>query len=368
MLEYRPDEEDIPLFQEAVAFDQWVGTQRNQPAYVTDSDTRVFEIPAFLQGQSTKALGDSGAKKNFIKEEFATTLGLPINRDFVCKITIGSGSRVSTTGVVTAPFRFKGEHKVYDLKFHLLPNCIHDVILGKSFLKLTETFTNLSNFYSRVKQRVIKGISQFDFLYLGAAGDMFDGCINGKQQLALADFGSKVLVMDEDYAHSIGIPIQTGIEHETTLRFADKSTKKTSGMAYGVEWKFGRDGEFTAPYRLNFHVLKNAPAKVILCDTFLCDNEAFSRYGHYLVDSDEDEDNDEDSYCFLIDVVRTKKQIHGEPPIACQLPCSYTNNPLSYRTSLHNCRLAVSGGAPPRRRRGSHCRPPGRGTGRRTKH
>jgi hypothetical protein len=44
-----------------------------------DQEVRIFEIPGLLAKHSTKALGDYGAKKNFIKEEFAIRLGLPIN-------------------------------------------------------------------------------------------------------------------------------------------------------------------------------------------------------------------------------------------------------------------------------------------------
>jgi len=276
-------------------------------------EVRIFEIPGQFAGHSTKALGDYGAKKNFIKEDYAFRLGLPINRDVVYKVTVGSGKSVTTTGAVTAPFRFKGEHDTRDLTFHLLPNCIHDVILGKSFLKLTKTFSKLSNFYRRVKERVVKGISQFHLLYLGASGPMFEGSINGQSQAALADSGAKVLVMDEAYARSSGVFIQAGHEHRTTLKFADNSTVDTSGMAYDVEWRFGRDGEFTSPYRLNFHILKNAPANVILCDTFLYDNEAFSRYHHYLVDNDDDyEDEDDKSHCFAIDVDRRNKRMQSK--------------------------------------------------------
>lgn len=286
---------------------------------VDKEEVRIFEIPGLLAKHSTKALGDYGARKNFIKEEFAKRLGLPIDRALVCKVTVGNGKLVKTTGVVTAPFRFKGEHHVHHLKFHILPDCIHNVILGKSFLKLTETLSKLSNFHRRVKERVVKGISQFHLLYLGASSPMFEGFINGRPQTALADSGAKVLVMDEAYALRTGVSIQTGYEHRTRLKFVDNSTADTSGMAYNVEWRFGRDGEFTSPYRLNFHILKNAPADVILCDTFLYDNEAFSRYHHYLLDNDDDsKDEDDESHCFAIDVDRRKKRLQT-PPIASSL-------------------------------------------------
>jgi predicted aspartyl protease len=289
-----------------------------------DHEVRIFEIPGQLAKHTVKALGDYGAKRNFVKEEYAIRLGLPINRSVVRKVTVGSGKEVTTVGTATGPFRFKGEHGVHNLNFHLLPDCIHDVILGKSFLKLTETFSILSNFYRRVQERVVKGISQFHLLYLGASSPMFEGSINGQPRTALADSGAKVLVMDEAYARSIGVPIHH--EDRTTLKFADNSIADTSGMAYNVEWRFGRNGEFTTPYRLNFHILKNAPANIILCDTFLFDNEAFSRYHDYLIDNDDDyEYEDDESHCFAIDFHRRKKRMQSKMFTIPQSPDSLPN-------------------------------------------
>ena len=191
-----------------------------------------------------KALGDYGARGNFVEEEYAIRLGLPINRSVVRKVTVGSGKEVKTVGTITAPFHFNEEHGVHDLKFHLLPSCIHDVILGKPFLKLTETFSIISNFCRRMKERVVRGISQFHFLYyLGTSSPMFEG---SKLQTALDNSGAKVLVMDEAYARSIDIlPIHIRREHRTMLKFADNSIAYTSGMAYNFEGRFGRDSEFT---------------------------------------------------------------------------------------------------------------------------
>ncbi|OCL01846.1 hypothetical protein AOQ84DRAFT_230094 [Glonium stellatum] len=73
-----------------------------------DNDkVRVFEISGLLANRSMKALGDYGAKKNFIKEKFAICLGLAINRNLTCEVIVGSGEAVTTSGVAKASFRFK---------------------------------------------------------------------------------------------------------------------------------------------------------------------------------------------------------------------------------------------------------------------
>ncbi|CAI7611594.1 unnamed protein product [Penicillium glandicola] len=282
----------------------------SKSALSNNHEVRIFEIPCQLAEHYTNAVGDYGAKANFMKEEYAVSLGLPISQNATCKVTIGSGKQVTTVGTATVPFRFSGDNEVHHLEFQLLPNCIHNVIIGKPFLKFTKTFSNVANFHRRVKERVTKGISQFHLLYLGASTPMFEGSINGQvKTTALADSGSKVLLMDEAYARNIGVHIETGHEHQTRLKFADNSVTDTTGMAYDVKWRFGCDGEFTSPYPLNFHILKNAPANVILSDTFLFDTKAFSQYHHYLIDDDDDcEDEDMLIYFFAIDIDKRKNR------------------------------------------------------------
>lgn len=275
-------------------------------------EVRIFEIPCRLAENYTNAVGDYGAKGNFMKEEYALSLGLPISRNATCKVTIGSGKQVTTVGTATVQFRFSGDNEVHNLEFQLLPNCIHNVIIGKPFLKLTQTFSNVASFHRRVKERVTKGISQFHLLYLGASTPMFEGSVNGQVQTALADSGSKVLVMDEAYARSIGVHIETGHEHQMRVKFVDNSVADTTGMAYDVKWRFGCDGEFTSPYPLNFHILKDAPANVVLSDTFLFDTKAFSKYHRYLLDDDDDcEDEDMLIYLFAIDIDKRKNRTQG---------------------------------------------------------
>jgi hypothetical protein len=259
-----------------------------------------FEIPSYLaQKHLTGALGDYCAKHNFMREDYALELGLSIDCEDKSQVAIGSGKNVSTAGTVKTSFRFQDEPQSYSLTFHLLPNCIHNVILGKPFLKATRTFSVVSHFARRVKSKIMDDIGQHHLLYLGESAPRFQGMINGTSQDALADSGAKVMIIDEDYALSLGLSIKTGKRNETTLRFADNSTANTSGMIYGVSWEFGPGGDGDH-HNLNFHVLKNAPASVILSDTFLFGTEAFSRYNRYLVD--DDDDDDDEAYFFAVDI------------------------------------------------------------------
>ncbi|KAF2730704.1 hypothetical protein EJ04DRAFT_32147 [Polyplosphaeria fusca] len=252
---------------------------------------RVFEIPGVLRGaHHFNALGDYCAKANFMREGFARQIGLSIDHNCTSSVIVGSGKKISTVGKVEAPFRFKDEKQQYPLTFHILPNCIHNVILGRLFLKFTKTFSDLLNKTRRIKERIVSGIASLHLLYLGESAPRFTGILNGIPQDALADSGAKVMVLDEQHAREMGVPISSGDTHRHTLVFADNSTALKSGMAYNALWSFG-PYDIDQKHMLDFHILQDAPANVVLSDVFLFDNEAFSRYECYLVDED-DEDPD----------------------------------------------------------------------------
>lgn len=270
------------------------------------SASTVYEIPSILaQAHRVEALGDTAARYNFMQEEYAVRMGFPIHREDTRKVAITKQHSVTTTGTTQVPFRFAGEDDVYSLVFHLLPSCIHSVILGKAFLKATKTFSKLKNRMRRVTERVVQGLSHFHLLYLGESAPKFTGLLNGRPREALADSGANGLIMDEDFARKMGIPIVEDDAHKHTVRFADNTTARTSGMSYGVRWEFGLGG-VEKEHLLDFHILKNAPANVILSDEFLFGTNAFAEYDCYLVDED-DEDEEADAYFHGIRIDKSHK-------------------------------------------------------------
>jgi hypothetical protein len=275
-------------------------TPRSQVRKGSNTSSRVFEVDGIVGvEEKVKALGDYCAKHNFMKTSYAEYLDLEVDQNAVRTIVIGSGKEVRTTGTVVVRFRFSSEPEVYSLTFHLIPSCIHNVVLGKPFLKATQTFSSAANFLRRVLKRFVVDFQSFDCMYLGDSAPSFIGRLNGQAQHALADSGSKVLIMDEKYAQSLGLPIIDDRQHRIKLRFADNSTAMTTGMTLGVRWQFGPDGG-AKEHLLDFHILKNAPAAVILIDDFLFgETRAFAEYHCYLVDED---DEDEDAQFFAIDI------------------------------------------------------------------
>lgn len=264
-----------------------------------------YEIPSVLKGRDGKhslnALGDTCAIHNFMSPKCAVSLGLNVKPTTSELVAIGSGARVKTTGVVATWYRFRDEpEKSYPLLFHILPNSVQDIILGRTFLKVTETFTCTINRLRRVKKTVLKTLKQHRLLYLGDRAPKFLGLLNGTFVDALADTGSNVLVMDEDFARERGLFVVRGREHRTRLMFADGTTKMTSGVTRKMSWQFGASPD-SPKHLLEFHVLKNSPTPVILNDSLLFDTNAYEAYDRYLVDEEYDSESDEEeAYLFHI--------------------------------------------------------------------
>ncbi|USP73077.1 hypothetical protein yc1106_00351 [Curvularia clavata] len=262
-------------------------------------------IPGLLDSQHpVDATGDTGAKYNFLNEDYAKRCKFKIDPTARTLITIASGQKVMTTGISEVSFSFRGEQTPYPLKFHILPGCIKNVILGKSFLKATKTFSNALHFAKRVVKRFTRTLNTHQVMFLGASPPMFAGLLNGETKTALADSASKVLIMDEDYARTLGLSIVSTKKTCIKLRFADGSTAFTSGKTYNVSWQFGAGKR----YPLDFYILKNAPADVILSEDFLLrETKAFIEYADCLIEEDENDDigyyddSDDDDYFFAID-------------------------------------------------------------------
>jgi hypothetical protein len=276
-----------------------------------EAHQKIDEIHGHFGGESARtltALGDTGAKSNFITESYAKEHSLPIQRNIFTSVRMDAARKVTTVNRVSAIFRFEGEIQKHSLELEVLPKGPYGLILGKAFMKATKTFSNLKLRTSRVKVRCVKEFANLQLLYLGDSATHFTGLLNGRTLEALGDSSAKGLVMSEAHALSRNIDIVRDPSHEVVVQFANGSTRKTQGMAYNVMCEYGL-GEQVNEHTLDFHVLRDAPANVILSDEFLYDTEAFAAYDRYLIDVDEE---DEEGHLFAIKLskLRVQKGMH----------------------------------------------------------
>ena len=89
--------------------------------------------------------------------------------------------------------------ETFKLNFHVLPNCIYDVILGRPFLTITET---LSKYRRRFTECVFSMFNVLRFGFLGDTRQVLEGSLGETQAdkhsvLAGLDTGAECNVMSE---------------------------------------------------------------------------------------------------------------------------------------------------------------------------
>ncbi|KAK4963729.1 hypothetical protein LTR10_001360 [Elasticomyces elasticus] len=257
----------------------WQSVQRYEP-----------QINGRLGAVEVSCLADRGAGRNIISREYVQRLGIPVRKYTPLrariKATLGNGSLASTTGLVTLPFSFSNETKVYQLEFPVMPKCVRDVILGSPFLRLTQTF---ERFAHRI-QRTLRRCMPYRIQYLGSA-ERVVGTLSGSVVDALPDTGSDVMLISETYAHQRGFSIDTNEIYQVPLQLADGSLDWTSGIVKDVTWAYGLARDETV--LCDFYVLPTLMCDVLLSYDFLDSTEAFKtqqfcfKYDDEALDSDE---------------------------------------------------------------------------------
>lgn len=246
-------------------------------------------VPARLEGKIVSAFPDTGAAANFLNIRYARRHGFNAGNHTGESVKIGNGSLVEVLGTMILPFSFAEESKVHQVEFKVLTNCIHDVVLGSPFLKLTQT---LIRFKERIQRRVRKVFTHNRICSLGSH-QYVDGQLNGFDVSAVPDTGADVSVMSASFAKRRGFHVDTSERNRTVLEFADRSSATTVGVVKDMEWKY--DSSFAdRGDRLDVYVLKGLAEDLILSYDFLSATDAFLKYeDDFWTNEGEGEDEDE---------------------------------------------------------------------------
>ncbi|EON68007.1 hypothetical protein W97_07154 [Coniosporium apollinis CBS 100218] len=241
-----------------------------------------WEILGELNGVPVSAFPDCGSDLDILSANFVAEHGLLINKATRHSIKLPNGKIIRSIGTVSSPFAFKDEKTTYDRDFHVLPRSIHDIVLGRSFLKATQTLTK---FMHRLKKKVVACSGLWKRLRLtGSPRQRVGGYLHGQWIGACPDTGSDVMVMSRSYAKQREFHVE---RHTTCLEFLDGSFAYTDGVVRGVTWSW--DGEDQS-FECDFHVLDNLPCPVVLSSDFLFTQNAFSAYEESFYDELEPED------------------------------------------------------------------------------
>lgn len=237
-----------------------------------------------INGKSLDALADSGASFNVISQELASALGLTIDQTSAVSVCLPSGAMIRTLGKVSGVFNFSDEDNSYPLLCMVLEKCVHPLVLGSQFLRVTQTLTKYT---SRIKN-VFSNILGLNFLtVLEAEQYLLDGYLNGQAADIVPDTGSDIMVMSLLFAKQLGLTVHNGPEHRIKVQFIDGSEAHTIGRVRGVKWRFQRYldwGKHTLRRDgYEFHIIQNLPVDAIVSNDFISKVGVFKNHTHRLV-------------------------------------------------------------------------------------
>ena len=266
-------------------------------------ETPEWEVAGRVGSIKVCALADSGSDLDVLSESFCSKHNLKIDKSKLRTIRLPKRGLVQSIGTVTLPFSFEGENGVYNRVFHVLKNCIHDVILGNRFLKATKTLTEF--LVKRVK-KVYKVLAGSRLRLLGSPKQRVLGSLNGHTVNAFPDTGSNVLIIDKAFAESLGLRIRTGSDYTTTLEFADGSLHDTCGVVLDVDWCFGNSKDSLSSFRCDFHVLDGLSCDVILSNALLYGTNAFQRYEQWFFEVSDSASSMDEYEIYELNVINEK--------------------------------------------------------------
>ncbi|KAH6724327.1 hypothetical protein BKA61DRAFT_27528 [Leptodontidium sp. MPI-SDFR-AT-0119] len=237
-----------------------------------------FEVPGYINGRSEVAFPDSGSDYNLASSDYISRNNHPYIEQRL-EITLPNGNTAITEGVAHLEWSFEDvPGEVHKLQFHILKNCVHNILLGNPFLELTQL--NTANQH-RVKERVSKELTAgnspvYDCHLVGNTKqwikNRMHGELNGQRMALIPDSGCRVNVISLALARALGKEIKYSGERGK-FRFIDGSTAPSLGMVQ-MTWRPDHSNE---EYMLEFEIMEDCNG-IILGQKFLYGNRAFVKH------------------------------------------------------------------------------------------
>jgi hypothetical protein len=252
------------------------------------------EISGFMHDTAVTFFPDNQSAYDIMSYDYAKRNHFEINSSTKGKLRTARGAMVNTLGTVSRPIHFAKESETYMREFHVLPKCVHDIILGSPFLRLTQTFTK---FRHRVVNKLRGLSSRHRVCFTGSSQQMLAGWANGQSVLALPDTGSDICLMSAQYARERGYRVDTDPRHRQLLEFVDGSTAETLGRVEGFQWEFDKsDIQLHTP---EIHVLEDLQTDLLLGYDFLMETDAFSTHEELFVDIEPHDEHVDEMFGWL---------------------------------------------------------------------
>jgi hypothetical protein len=279
---------------------------------------RQWEIPGSIGGIRAVAFPDSGSSRDFLSQEFVQKYlpTHPIDSGSISNIKMPNGKLIRSLGELQVSWRFEGESTAYTRSFAVLPSCVHDVVLGKTFLRLSKT---LPNFRNRLREKLVS-CSGARRVHLIGSSEQVLGRLDGYLTSACPDTGSDIMAVSLSFAEKRRYRVDRSQENKIQVQFADGSIGWTLGKVFSANWNFGHGEGVDSTFKVDFYVLAELPCDVVLSNEFLFDNDVFNQFEEYFVRGIEDEEEGFDGFYMIQRVgysllAKTKKFFKRDPPL-----------------------------------------------------
>ncbi|KAJ4252414.1 hypothetical protein NW762_011014 [Fusarium torreyae] len=266
-----------------------------------------YEVPGFINDIPINGLPDWGSSVDGVSESFVERHGLNLETTRSQTIRLPGGGTAESVGQIVGYFKFQHEARVYRRDFHVLRNCVYDLVLGRKFLDMTKTFTEFSQ---RVIKRIRPCVQRRNQLFLldEAPKDRIRCALNGVEASAFPDTGSDLMLASGDFARRHNLKVHRGEKYRRPVELIDGTIIRTDGMVLGAELQFdvstsasqvldydayqtfidtveslkshGSYPQQRTSFICDLHIIEDLPCDIILSNEFIFQNQVFSRFKH----------------------------------------------------------------------------------------
>ncbi|KAI1112551.1 hypothetical protein F5Y14DRAFT_266867 [Nemania sp. NC0429] len=268
-------------------------------------------IPVIVNGkiEIEIAVPDTGAFGNVVTEKHAASLGLFIDRDpeQLQTFKTATGRLFLSQGTTSVNISFPDDpDKTWRCIFAVVDRCAAPMVLGKSFLDMTEIFTRFKHRLLKAELEVENTIAHgseklWRLMLMENSNQKMKCMIDGRMALANADTGSDIDLVSLEYARCRGWEVTPLLHDEGFVILANEERSKLAGY---VDANLSLPGE-SLPTR--FYVLEGLTSDVVLGDETLEVTEVFARYQELFVQMVVDDENS--SFC-MIQWVEKSDSVH----------------------------------------------------------
>lgn len=243
-------------------------------------------LPVIIQDSTIMSRADSGSEDNIMAAELAFWLNVNIDRspEYQKLFRVANGNIIKAMGriVITVAFAKEPSTKVLHCAFYVFETLISPLIMGMSFLNLTET---LVKYKHRLQDIISLDAAPLQLCSLDTPRCRLFCQANMQPKLACADTGSEIDLMSLAYVQQRGFFMTAVDRGNSEVQFADGSTAYLAGK---VEITIVLGTQSDAPYVTTFYVLENLSCDILFGEEFLDGTNAFDTYRDAFSLTDED--------------------------------------------------------------------------------